>query len=99
MINVTIEADWNPKQYYTLSVKFSLQFDPLLLNSLDKITIQPTIEPDGIYLLPDEYLSIQPKELVNGVCTCVYVHSNVHTLGCIDIFKCVCMFVSVCVHT
>ena len=94
MINVTIEADWNPKQYYKLSVKFSLQFDPLLLNSLDKITIQPTIEPDGIRLLPFG-IDIQAKELVNGVCTCVYVH----TLGCIDIFKCVCMFVNVCVQT
>jgi len=78
MINVTIEADWNPKQYYKLSVKFSLQFDPLLLNSLDEIIIQPTIEPGGIRLLPfGSRLSIQPNTLVNGVCAHTWVYRHI----------------------
>ncbi|XP_065893701.1 uncharacterized protein, partial [Dysidea avara] len=59
-INVTVEEVWNPKGYYKYSAKFSLQFDPLLLNSLESITIQSTIEPDGRILYTE---SIKPKKL------------------------------------
>ncbi|XP_065897508.1 fibroblast growth factor receptor 3-like [Dysidea avara] len=59
-INVTVEEVWNPEGYYKYSAKFSMQFDPLLLNSLESITIQVTIEPGGRILVKER---IQPKKL------------------------------------
>ena len=67
---MTVKEVRNPEGYYKYSAKFYLQFDPLLLNSLESITIQSTIEPGGREVVNEK---IQPKKLVNGVHMCVYI--------------------------
>lgn len=38
-MNVTLQEEWNPSGYYTVTVNINLQFDPVLLKHLHQISI------------------------------------------------------------
>lgn len=46
-MNFTLQEEWNPNGYYTVTVTINLQFDPVLLEYLHHISISSHISSDN----------------------------------------------------
>ena len=75
---MTMKREWNPEGYYKYTAQLTLQFDPLLLNDIEDITIQPFSLSPG--LLGKKRLtkeSVKIKKLVRHLCVCM--HACIYT--------------------
>ena len=64
-MNVTLQEEWNPSGYYTVTVNFNLQFDPVLLKHLRRISINSCVSSQcTLARKSTEY--VFPKPLVSA---------------------------------
>lgn len=60
-IDVTLQEEWMLEGYYTLTVIANLEFDPILLNYLQNISIESYISSGNTLLnKTTEYVSAKP---------------------------------------
>ena len=75
-----MKREWNPEGYYKYTAQLTLQFDPLLLNDIEDITIQPfSLSPGllGKKRLTKEPVKIKVKKLVRHLYVCMHACMHV----------------------